>query len=251
MRKFISLIRSLMHFHLTLIRPLIRRAGPIELGKLDRTEPISENFGYIRGKPIDRYYIDSFLSQNMNFIHGRVLEVSNNTYTKKFGGTKVEQSDILHATEGNSRATIISDLTKANNIPSDTFDCIILTQTLQFIYDTRSAVKHLYRILKPNGVLLATMSGISQISSYDMEHWGEYWRFTTASAQRLFEEEFLPHNIEVKAYGNVLAATAFLYGLAVEDLKSERLNYHDPGYQMVITVRASKTRAENDQELIR
>jgi SAM-dependent methyltransferase len=229
-----------MRFHLTLIRPLNRRFSPIVLGKLDRTEPVSHNFGYERGIPIDRYYIDTFLLENTDDIQGRVLEVSDNGYTKRYGGEKVKQSDILHVSEDNPKATIVSDLAQAHNIPSESFDCIILIQTLQFIYDIKSAVRHLHRILKPNGILLVTMSGISQISKYDMDQWGEYWRFTTASAQRLFEEEFSRENIKVKAYGNVLAATAFLYGMAIEDLKSEQLNYNDPSYQMVVTVRAVK-----------
>lgn len=229
-----------MRFHLTLIRPLIRRSSPIVLGKLDRTEPVSPNFGYERGIPIDRYYIDTFLLENTDDIQGRVLEVSDNGYTKRYGGEKVKQSDILHVSEDNPKATIVSDLTQAHNIPSESFDCIILIQTLQFIYDIKSAVRHIHRILKPNGILLVTMSGISQISKYDMDQWGEYWRFTTASAQRLFEEEFSRENIKVKAYGNVLVATAFLYGMATEDLKSEQLNYNDPSYQMVVTVRAVK-----------
>ncbi|WP_261788879.1 class I SAM-dependent methyltransferase [Methanosarcina siciliae] len=210
------------------------------MGRLDRTEPVSANFGLERGRPIDRYYINTFLTQYSRDIQGRVLEISDNGYTKRLGGNRVKRSDVLHAVKGNPKATIISDLTKADNIPSDSFDCIILTQTLQFIYDIKSAVKHLHRILKPNGVLLVTMPGISQISSYDMEHWGEYWRFTTTSSQRLFEEEFSPENIEVKAYGNVLASAAFLYGMATEDLKPEQLDYHDPKYQMLITVRAVK-----------
>jgi SAM-dependent methyltransferase len=220
---------------------MTRRTSPIELGRLDRIEPITNDFAFERGIPIDRYYIDDFLLQNVNNIQGRVLEVADNTYTIRFGGTRVKQSDILHVTEGNPNATIIADLTKADNIPSNSFDCIILTQTIQFIYDIRSAIKHLHRILKPNGVLLATMSGISQISRYDMDHWGDYWRFTTLSIQRLFEEEFFPENIEVKAHGNVLVASAFLYGLAAEDLTSEQLNYNDPDYQTVITVKAVKS----------
>lgn len=244
MKKFRSKLRSLMQFHLMLIKPLIRRSGPIKLGKLDRTKPISNNFGFERGKAIDRYYIDAFLLQHAKDIQGRVLEVSDDSCTKKYGGNNVKQSDVLHVVEGNPKATIVSDLTNAHNIASDSFDCIILLQTLQFIYDFQSAVRELHRILKPDGVLLLTISGISQISSYDMNQWGEYWRFTTASAQRLFKEEFLPENIEVKSYGNVLAATAFLYGVAVEDLKPEQLDYQDPGYQMVITVRAVKHRVK-------
>lgn len=222
-----------------LIKSLVNRP-PVELGRLDLIEPVSTQFGFDRGQPIDRYYIEDFLMQSTNDIKGRVLEVGDNTYTKRFGSNKVEQSDILHAIEGNPSATIVADIAHADNIPSNTFDCIILTQTLQFVYDLSAAVNQLYRILKPGGVLLITVPGISQISRYDMDRWGDYWRFTTLSAQRLFVEEFSPENVEVKAYGNVLASISFLYGMAVEDLKSEQLDYHDPDYQMLITVRAVK-----------
>jgi hypothetical protein len=38
----------------------------------------------------------------------------------------------------------------------------------------------------------------------------------------------------------VLAATAFLHGLAVEDLRTRELKHIDPQYELVITVRAVK-----------
>ena len=84
------------------------------------------------------------------------------------------------------------------------------------------------------------MSGISQISRYDMDRWGEYWRFTSLSARRLFEEVFLPADVTVRSYGNVLAATAFLHGVAEGELRRDELNYHDPDYEVLITVRAIK-----------
>lgn len=217
-------------------------APQVDLGKLDKISPISTLFGYDRGQPIDRYYIENFLLQHKNDIHGRVLEVGDNTYTKKFGGNRVKKSDVLHAVKGNPSATIVADIAHADNIPSNYFDCIILTQTLQFVYDLPSAVSHLYRILKPGGVLLVTVPGISQISRYDMDRWGEFWRFTTQSAQRLFEKEFSAENVKVDAYGNVLVAISLLHGLAAEELKPEYFEYQDPDYQVLITVRAVKSK---------
>ena len=73
-----------------------------------------------------------------------------------------------------------------------------------------------------------------------MESWGEYWRFTTCSARRIFEEAFPAANVRVEAHGNVLAANAFLQGFAVEDVRQEHLNYCDPDYEVLITVRAVK-----------
>jgi len=217
-----------------------RRSRPVRWGTLRRLTPVSRVFGFDRGLCIDRYYIENFLAHHADDIQGRVLEIGDDAYTRKFGGERVTRSDVLHVAEGNPKATIVADLTCADQIPSDTFDCIILTQTLQLIYDMRAAIRHLHRILKPGGVLLATFPGISQISRYDMDRWGDYWRFTDASTRRLFAEVFGPDNVTIQTYGNVLVACAFLHGLAANELSASELDFADPEYQVVITVRATK-----------
>jgi peptidoglycan/xylan/chitin deacetylase (PgdA/CDA1 family)/SAM-dependent methyltransferase len=220
-------------------------AGQVRFGSLRRVMPISREFGYDRGQPIDRYYIENFLARHAEDIRGRVLEIGDDTYTRKYGGSRVEISDVLHVTDDNSRATIVADLARADHVMSDAFDCIIFTQTLQLIYDTRSAVQTLYRILKPGGVLLATFPGVSPISR---DQWGEtwYWAFTSLSAQRLFEEVFPAANATVETQGNVLAAISFLHGLAVHELCKEELDYHDRSYEVLITLRAVKPEAHDE-----
>lgn len=218
--------------------------GRARLGSLRRLTPFSTEFGYDRGRPIDRYYIEKFLLEQQADVRGRVLEIADNTYTRQFGGRRVVQSDVLHISPAEPNATIIGDLTNLDHVPADTFDCIILTQTLQVIYDVRAALRTVQRILKPGGVILATFPGISPISRYDMERWGYYWGFTSLSARRLFGEVFPESGVQVKAYGNVLAATAFLYGMATEELRQEELEYADPDYEVIISVRARKPAAE-------
>ena len=215
--------------------------GKVRFGDLKRLTPISPKWGLDRGRPIDRSYIESFLAQHASNIRGRVLEIGDNSYTKAFGGARVATSDVLHVTEGNPMATIVGDLTRADHIPSDSFDCIILTQTLQLMYDVRAATETLHRILKPDGVLLATFPGITHIAR---DEWTAswYWHFTTLSAKRLFEEVFAPSHVQVQSHGNVLASAAFLYGLAVDELDKEELDYRDPDYELLITVKAVKAK---------
>jgi len=212
----------------------------VSFGDLRRVEPLSRNWGYDRGVPIDRHYIENFLAAHADDIRGRVLEIGDDTYTRRFGGDRVSAIDVLHVAGGNPKATIIADLTSAPLILSDAFDCIILTQTLQLIYDTRAALRTCFRILKPGGVLLATFPGISQIDSGE---WGDtwYWAFTTASARRIFAEIFAASIVEVQSYGNVLTSISFLEGLPLQELRQEELDYSDPHYQMLITVRAVKS----------
>ena len=215
--------------------------GQVQLGMMRRLTPISRVWGFDRGLPVDRYYIERFLAAHAADIQGRVLEIGDNTYTCKYGGSRVTRSEILHPVEGNPRATLIADLTRGENIPSEDFDCIICTQTLMFIFEIHKAILTLHRVLKPGGVLLMTVAGVShQISRQDMERWGDYWRFTSLSVRRLCECVFPPANVKVQAHGNVLAAIAFLHGLAREELRQEELDTQDPDYEVLITARAVK-----------
>ena len=209
-------------------------------GSLRRVTPISRTFGFDRGQPIDRFYIERFLAAQAIDIRGTVLEIGDNTYTLKFGRDRVMTSDVLHVGTGHPGATIVADLANADGMSSDTFDCIICTQTLQFIFGVRRAMGTLHRLLKPGGVVLMTVPGISQISRFDMDRWGEYWRFTTLSTRRLCEEVFPPANVSVEAHGNVLTAIAFLHGLASEELRPEELDHHDADYELLITARMVK-----------
>lgn len=213
--------------------------GKVRLGDLQNLTPINSGWGFDRGQPIDRYYIENFLARQSNDVKGRVLAIGDDFYTQKFGGDHVTKSDVLHV-EDNPNATIIADLTDAEHIPSDTFDCFLLVQTLQLIYEVRLALKTTYRIMKPGGVVLATFPGITPLKD---EEWNNcwYWNFTALSARRLFEEVFPKENIQVETYGNALAATAFLQGLSVQDIQKEKLDYHDPCYEVTITVRAVKS----------
>jgi len=211
-----------------------------DLGDLRRLTPIDSGFGLGRGKPVDRHYIEDFLRRHAGDIRGRVLEVGENAYTVEYGGRRVTQSDILHADDSNPRATLIGDLADGGALPGDAFDCFICTQTLTYIYDVQQAVRTIRRILKPGGVLLATVPGISQMSPYDRDRWGEYWRFTAQSLGRLLGDVFGAANVEVEAYGNVLASTAFLQGLCAGDLSHDELEHRDQRYQMLIAGRAVK-----------
>jgi glycosyltransferase involved in cell wall biosynthesis len=215
--------------------------GSLDFGSLRRLTPVSRLLGRDRGLPIDRYYIQRFLTANADRIRGQVLELDDDRYTRTFGGDRVTRSDVLHVHPNNPRATIVADLTCADQIPSNRFDCIILTQTLPFIYNIHAVVRTLHRILKPGGVVLASVGGITQISRRDMERWGHYWSFTSLSARLLFEEAFPAADVRVETFGNVLAATAFLYGLAAEELRETELDYRDPDYEFLITIIAVKS----------
>lgn len=216
-----------------------RRHYRVNFGDFGTTRPISMEFGYDRGLPIDRYYVESFLERNRTDIHGRVLEIGDAAYSRRFGGARISRQDILHVHAGNPIATIIGDLTDDKLLERDAFDCMVLTQTLHLIYDMRSALRNIHGALKPGGVLLLTVPGISPLAR---DEWGEcwYWSLTKIAAERLVGEVFGQENVQVEQHGNVFAATAFLQGVAVEEVARAKLDVFDPAYPVILAVRARK-----------
>lgn len=208
----------------------------------NKTAPVSSVFGFDRGTPIDRYYIEKFLSDCSNNIHGNILEIADLGYSKQFSKNQEDVFYVLTFDNPPENVNIIKgDLTKLDTLPSSLINCFICTQTLNFIYDVRSAIRGIYKLLAPKGVALVTVGCISQISRYDMDRWGDYWRFTDLSIRKLFEEVFPKENIDVVVYGNALTATAFLQGLAVEDInKRNFLNEYNRDYPVTIGIIARK-----------
>jgi SAM-dependent methyltransferase len=204
---------------------------------LFRTTPLSPRWGADRGLPVDRYYIERFLDANRGAIRGSVLEIKRPLYTERFG-IDVQERNVLDVDPANEHATILADLTQADAIPGDAFDCFILTQTLQYVYDVRAAIRQAHRILRPGGVLLCTVPSVSRIEPGWLD--GEFWRFTRASCRRLFEESFGEGNVAVTAHGNVLAAASFLAGVAADELGRPRLDESDEYFPLLLTVRAEK-----------
>jgi SAM-dependent methyltransferase len=222
-----------------LINPLRRIYGRVAIGsgQFNRTRPLSLEYGYDRGTPIDRYYIEAFLQAHASDIRGRVLEVGDDTYSRRFGGQRIAHQDILHIQADNPKATIVGELGDPRTLPSGAFDCIILTQTLHLIYDMVAAVGELRRALAPGGVALITVPGVSSI---DRGEWGGswHWSLTELSMKRLLTEAFGSGEVSVEAFGNLYAATAFLHGACAEEVDAGKLRMRDQAYPVTIAAAA-------------
>jgi SAM-dependent methyltransferase len=201
-----------------------------------RVQPLSGLWGFDRGLPIHRHYLERFLQEFSADIRGYCLEFELDYYTSRFGGTRVSRVDVLHLDASNRRATIVADLTKPNDIPSDLFDCIICTHVLHIIYDFEKAVSELHRILKPGGILLVA---VPSVSMYGQET-GELWRFVPNGLRMVLATVFGIDHVIVRGYGNSLVAAAELRGLVAHELTQTELDTHDPRFPVEVCARAVK-----------
>lgn len=218
---------------------IVRDCNKTNWYNLRSFKPISTKSGFDRGTPIDRFYIETFLEENKSCIGGVVCEIGDNKYTKKYSHN-LKKSEVFHYTHNNRKATIIGDLADVKKLPQNSIDCFILTHTLNHIYDFTSAIKGVYYMIRDSGCVLATVPFITQVSEYDKKRWGDYWRFGDIAIRKSFEDVFGKENVEVKAFGNLLASTAILHGISAEELTSEELLYYDEIYPVIIAIKALK-----------
>ena len=235
-RAFRSRLPSSVH-RLVVAWRRLRRPAPAS-GAFGGLEPFSRVWGLDRGTPINRYYVDRFLRAHAADVRGSVLEVGDPRYTHEFGGDRVTRSEVVHLIPGNPQATLVGDLATGRGLPEGAFDCLIVTFTLLLIYDVRGAIATCARLLKPGGVLLAHFAGVEKTAPADPSYEGDYWRFTSRSARRLVEEAFPAEGVTVEVFGNVLAASASLYGLSAEEVGATALDHRGADYEVATCVRA-------------
>lgn len=203
------------------------------------TGRVSTEFGYDRGKPLDRHYVEDFLARHAQLIHGHVLEIGDTAYTVQFGGDRVVSAEAFHRFAGQPGVTYVGDISGVHNLPDNTFDCMVLTQTLHLIFDMPAAIATIWKALKPGGSVLVT---VPWISSIDKGEWNAtwYWAISPAGLRKLLETRFSASDIAVNAYGNVLAASAFLYGFAEHEVHPQDLDVDDPLCPVIVAASARK-----------
>src|SRR4030095_1782745 len=100
--------------------------------------------------------------------------------------------------------TYLCDLAAADIVPSASYDCFLLPNTLCFLRHLEIALCHARRIVRPGGLILATIPGFVPLTPDAADYWhasADGWRETTARAWPDCETR-------VESHGNCLAAAA-------------------------------------------
>ncbi|MDQ3250615.1 MAG: class I SAM-dependent methyltransferase [Chloroflexota bacterium] len=214
--------------------------------------------GKAAGLSVIRYYWADFLHKQRADIRGHALEIGETTTIRQYGGSALVQADAIDLAAHSPNVRIVADLSRADAVPGDVYDCFVNQFTTCVIYDIEAALYHSIRLLKPGGVLLINFwcvdfylhRGLDMGTAPQghpplyMHHW-----FTPIGVHTLLRGLALgERDYRLDIYGNLLTRMAFLLNLPANELTRQELNYVDPGQPLLICARVVKPTAWQAQK---
>ena len=212
----------------------------LDWGTLRRLEPLSPRLGNDRGTPTNRYFYKKFLEEHRADIVGDVLEIKEDYYASELasGPIKLTIADIK---ADNPLINLCADLAVPGSLPTEAYDCALITGVLQFVSDLDAAFQNLYASLRPGGVALIIVPTVARVDTEDFEY--DRWRLTPTGLATVADRACAGAQVTTKGYGNILAVVAFLYGIAAEELSREELDFDDPVYPLIACAVLRKPRS--------
>lgn len=211
--------------------------------QLRRLVPLAK--GRQRGEPIVRYYWRLFLDDHVADLHGRGLEIGESATLRRFGGTRINHIDTLDVAP-RSGVTIVADLSRADPLAPDQYDCFVVPFTTHLIFDIEAALYHAVRILKPGGVLLINFPCIE----YDFANGLDmgtgrplfvFWLFSPLQVHNLLRRLGLSDvDYTLRTDGNLFARVAYQVNMPAEELTRHERSFKDPGHPLLVSVRVIK-----------
>ena len=221
--------------------PLIRQLRSTQFRRL---QPIGN--GRLRGTPIVRYYWDRYLQKNRSAIRGVALEIGTTYTIRSYGGQSVDQADAIDLFAHSPEVTVVADLSRADDIAADIYDCFVIQFTMHLIYDVEAALFHAVRILKPGGVLLVNFPCVDYYFPHGLDMGtGEplymYWWFTPIQVENILRRIGLHEaDYSLEIYGNLFTRVAYQLNLPAEELTEKELDTYDAGHPLLICARVVK-----------
>jgi SAM-dependent methyltransferase len=184
--------------------------------------PISTDFGWSRGTPVGRHYVNKFVAEMATGLGGTVLEFGESRYKACF--KTVQQYQVIDVVPGPS-VDYVCDIHDVSSVPEHYFDVIVCTQVLEHVERPVDALRQLHKLLKHDGHLICTVPFLAHIHYVPTD----FYRFSIdAICSALGTAGF--QVLEARNSGNALVTLGSLLGYAAEDFRSKEMEVVDNVY---------------------
>lgn len=220
--------------------PGVRR---LRANQLRRLHPLAA--GRERGQPVVRHYWEGFLAAHRADLRGRCLEIGTTQTLRRLGGPAMTHADAMDVAP-RPDVSIVADLSRADAVVSDSFDCFVVPFTMHLIYDVAAALHHAVRLLKPGGVLLVNFPCVDYYFADGLDMGTGrplfvFWWFTPIQVENLLRRAGLgADDFSLDIYGNLFARVAYQMNLPAEELTATERDYRDAGHPLLICARIVK-----------
>jgi SAM-dependent methyltransferase len=212
---------------------LSRPVGEIDLGDLRRLAPFDPMFGFTRGTPIDRYYLERFIEHIRPEVRGAVLEIGGKRANRETYGfdaaTEYRAMDIKRSPD----VDLVGDVHDRGLIPPGTLDAIVIFNVLEHCARPWVVAENLRGWLRVGGKVFAMVPSVQRVHRQPRD----YWRPYPDGMEALFADFA---RCQLFVYGNPLTALAAIMGIAVQELSTDELDRVNTGYPVATCVIAEK-----------
>lgn len=210
---------------------------------LRRLWPLDD--GRERGQPVIRHYWETFLNDHQADVRGDCLEIGSTQTLRRVGGDRLGRADAIDLVARNG-VTVVADLSRADALSGNAYDCFVVPFTMHLIYDLDAAMHHALRLLKPGGVLLVNFPCVDYYFANGLDMGTGrplfvFWWFTPIQVENLLRRAGLSaEDFALTISGNLFTRVAHQMNMPVEELTAEERSHDDAGHPLLISVRIVK-----------
>jgi SAM-dependent methyltransferase len=212
---------------------LVPSRGKVNWGSLGAYVPISTGFGFERGTPIDRYYLNRFIEEVRSQVRGVVIEIggslNNRTVYNFVNAREYHAMDLIQRPD----VDIVGNAEDPAAFPASSIDSVIAFNVLEHCREPWVVIDNALLWLKPGGALFCMVPNAQRIHKMP----GDYWRPLPQAVSWMLRR-FSTHQLRV--YGNPIALVASFMGIASEEVPRRDLDFFNPDYPVATCAVAIK-----------
>ena len=209
------------------------KPGTVRFGDFGRLWPFSHRFGFDRGAPVDRYYLQQFVRSIRPVVRGRCLEIGGSLKNNWLYRFDVDEFRTLELEQSRVADDLVGDAADRGVLDPESWDSILAFHVLEHCPNPFAVASNMCAWLRPNGHACIVVPCAQRVHNYP----GDYWRFMPDGLRVLFRDF---SEVNVSTYGNPLTVVSNYLALSHTELLAEDMDAVHPDYPVLACVVARK-----------